>query len=238
MINILIPMAGEGRRFKEAGYNLPKPLVNVAGIPMIQRVIENIGIKGRYIFIVQKQHYTEYNLKSLLDSLAPNNVVIKIDNITQGAACSVLLAKELINTDSPLLIANSDQYVEWNPFEFINLASKHDGGILTFNDTSPKWSYVKTTVDRIAIEVAEKNPISNNATVGIYYWTQGKDYVKYAEEMISKNIRTNNEFYVCPVYNQAIQDGKSVVTYPVNKMWGLGTPEDLDAFLTHETHST
>jgi dTDP-glucose pyrophosphorylase len=238
MINILIPMAGEGRRFKEAGYDLPKPLVNVAGIPMIQRVIENIGIKGRYIFIVQKQHYTEYNLKSLLDSLAPNNVVIEIDNITQGAACSVLLAKELINTDSPLLIANSDQYVEWNPFEFINLASKHDGGILTFNDTSPKWSYVKTTVDRIAIEVAEKNPISNNATVGIYYWTQGKDYVKYAEEMISKNIRTNNEFYVCPVYNQAIQDGKSVVTYPVNKMWGLGTPEDLDAFLTHETHST
>jgi NDP-sugar pyrophosphorylase family protein len=231
-------MAGEGRRFKEAGYDLPKPLVNVAGIPMIQRVIENIGIKGRYIFIVQKQHYTEYNLKSLLDSLAPNNVVIEIDNITQGAACSVLLAKELINTDSPLLIANSDQYVEWNPFEFINLASKHDGGILTFNDTSPKWSYVKTTVDRIAIEVAEKNPISNNATVGIYYWTQGKDYVKYAEEMISKNIRTNNEFYVCPVYNQAIQDGKSVVTYPVNKMWGLGTPEDLDAFLTHETHST
>jgi dTDP-glucose pyrophosphorylase len=231
-------MAGEGRRFKEAGYDLPKPLVNVAGIPMIQRVIENIGIKGRYIFIVQKQHYTEYNLKSLLDSLAPNNVVIEIDNITQGAACSVLLAKELINTDSPLLIDNSDQYVEWNPFEFINLASKHDGGILTFNDTSPKWSYVKTTVDRIAIEVAEKNPISNNATVGIYYWTQGKDYVKYAEEMISKNIRTNNEFYVCPVYNQAIQDGKSVVTYPVNKMWGLGTPEDLDAFLTHETHST
>lgn len=231
-------MAGEGRRFKDAGYNLPKPLVDVAGMPMIQRVIENIGIKGQYIFIVQKQHCAEYNLKSLLDSLTPNNVVIEIDEITQGAACSVLLAKELINNDSPLLIANSDQYIEWNPLEFINLASKHHGGILTFNDTSPKWSYVKTTVDRIAVEVAEKNPISNTATVGIYFWTRGKDYVKYAEEMISKNIRTNNEFYVCPVYNQAIQDGKSIVTYPVNKMWGLGTPEDLTAFLTHETHRT
>ena len=238
MINILIPMAGEGKRFKDAGYINPKPLIDVVGKPMIQQVIENIQIKGRFIFIVQKQHSLQYNLKNLLNQLSPNSIVIELDEITQGAACSTLLATDFINNESPLLIANSDQLVDWNPYEFINLSSKHDGGILTFRDTSPKWSFVKTNENRIAIEVAEKNPISNNATVGIYYWSRGNDYVKYAQQMIDKNIRTNNEFYVCPVYNQAIQDGKSVVTYPVNKMWGLGTPEDLDAFIKYETNRT
>ena len=106
-----------------------------------------------------------------------------------------------------------------------------DGGILTFTNTHPKWSYVKIDSSENVIEVAEKKPISNIATVGIYYWKRGSDYVKYAEQMINKDIRVNNEFYVCPVFNQAIEDGKKIKIFNANNMWGLGTPEDLEYFI-------
>jgi hypothetical protein len=106
-----------------------------------------------------------------------------------------------------------------------------DGGILTFKATHPKWSYAQLGDDGFVSEVAEKKVISDNATVGLYYWRNGSEYVKYAEQMIAKNIRVNNEFYVCPVFNEAIQDGKKIKIKPVPGMWGIGTPEDLDYFL-------
>jgi dTDP-glucose pyrophosphorylase len=106
-----------------------------------------------------------------------------------------------------------------------------DGGIVTFEATHPKWSFAKIDESGLVTEVAEKNPISNIATVGYYYWKKGSDFVKYAEEMISENIRVNNEFYVCPVFNQAVKDIKKVITFNVDGMWGLGTPEDLKYYL-------
>ena len=159
-----------------------------------------------------------------------DELVIRPDRKSEKAT---LIAKESINNSSPLLICNSDQYVDWNPrevmYQFVN--TDVDGGILTFESSHPKWSYAKVGENGFVSEVAEKNPISTNATVGVYYWKHGSDYVKYAEEMIDKNIRVNNEFYVCPVYNQAIEDGKKIKIKEINKMWGLGTPEDLDTFL-------
>ena len=130
-------------------------------------------------------------------------------------------------------MANSDQYVEWDSNEALYefSASNADGGILSFKATHPKWSFAKTGEDGFVSEVAEKNPISDNATVGIYYWKHGSDYVRYANQMIDKNVRTNNEFYVCPVFNEAIQDGKKVRLKMIDKMWGIGTPEDLNYFL-------
>jgi dTDP-glucose pyrophosphorylase len=143
------------------------------------------------------------------------------------------LARDLINNDEPLLTVNSDQFVEWNSNEVLYSwsADSIDGGILTFKGTHPKWSFAKLDDNGFVSEVAEKNPISDNATVGIYYWKKGSDYVKYAEQMIDKNVRTNNEFYVCPVFNEAIQDGKKIKIKEIKKMWGLGTPEDLNYFL-------
>jgi HAD superfamily hydrolase (TIGR01509 family) len=232
-LNVLIPMAGAGSRFIEAGYTFPKPLIEVHGKPMIQVVVDNIGLDANYHFVVQKEHREKYNLDTMLNLIAPNCTVIEVDGLTEGAACTALLAKEFINNDNPLFFANSDQWVDWNPTQFMYHMQETDadGGILTFNATHPKWSYAKTDDDGIVIEVAEKNPISTNATVGYYYWKHGSDFVKYAEEMINKNIRVNNEFYVCPVYNQAIKDGKSVRISEAKEMWGLGTPEDLKYFL-------
>jgi beta-phosphoglucomutase-like phosphatase (HAD superfamily)/dTDP-glucose pyrophosphorylase len=234
-MNVLIPMAGAGTRFVNAGYTFPKPLIEVNGKPMIQVVVENLNIEANYTFIVQKEHYEKYSLQYLLNLIAPNCNIIEVDGLTEGAACTTLLAKEFINNDDPLVMANSDQFVEWNSNECLYAfnADGVDGGVLTFKSTHPKWSYARLGEDGFVSEVAEKKPISDNATVGIYFWKKGSDYVKYAEQMIEKNIRVNNEFYVCPVFNEAIQDGKKIRIKEIEKMWGIGTPEDLNYFLEH-----
>lgn len=232
-LNVLIPMAGAGSRFAEAGYTFPKPLIQVNDQPMIELVVENIGLDANYIFVVQKSHREKYNLDTLLNLIAPGCTIVETDGITEGAACTALLAKEFIDNDQPLFFANSDQYVEWNPVEFMYMMQERqcDGGIVTFKATHPKWSFAKMDEYGYVTEVAEKNPISDDATVGYYYWKNGSDFVKYAEQMIEKNIRVNNEFYVCPVFNQAIEDGKKIRTYEAKRMWGIGTPEDLEYYL-------
>lgn len=232
-LNVLIPMAGAGTRFAQAGYTFPKPLIEIHNKPMIQVVTDNLNIEANYIFLVQKEHYEKYNLQSVLNVLKPGCTIVQVDGLTEGAACTTLLAKEFINNDSPLVMANSDQFVEWdsNNVMYSFSADGIDGGILTFKATHPKWSYAKLDDNGFVTEVAEKKPISDNATVGIYYWKKGSDYVKYAEQMIEKNIRTNNEFYVCPVFNEAILDCKKIRIKKIEKMWGLGTPEDLNYFL-------
>ena len=233
-MNVLIPMAGAGSRFEQAGYTFPKPLIEVDGKPMIQVVVENLNIDAKHIFIVQKEHYEKFNLKYLLNLITDNNCeIVQVDGITEGAACTTLLAKQFIDNDEPLVMANSDQFLEWdsNEFMYSMVADNIDGGIVSFEATHPKWSFAKLGEDGFVTEVAEKKPISNIATVGVYYWSKGSDYVKYAEQMIDKDIRTNNEFYVCPVYNEAIGDDKKVKVFPIQKMWGLGTPEDLERYI-------
>ena len=232
-MNVLIPMAGAGSRFAAAGYTFPKPLIDVNGKPMIQMVVENLNIDANFVFVVQKEHREKYNLDTLLNLIAPNCKVVEVDGLTEGAACTALLAKEFIDSDAPLFFANSDQFVEWDSNEFFYKMNETDadGGIVTFKATHPKWSFAKIDDNGIVTEVAEKNPISDLATVGFYYWKHGSDFVKYAEQMISKNVRVNNEFYVCPVFNQAIEGGKIIRTFDVPKMWGTGTPEDLKYYL-------
>jgi len=235
-MNVLIPMAGAGSRFHQAGYTFPKPLIDVQGKPMIQVVVDNLNIEATYIYVVQKEHRAKYNLDTLLNLITPNCKIVEVDGITEGAACTTLLAKEYIDNDQPLVMANSDQFVEWDSNEFMYkmIEQKVDGGILTFKATHPKWSFAKVDEYGYVTEVAEKNPISDIATVGVYYWAKGSDYVKYAEQMIEKNIRTNNEFYTCPTFNEAIGDGKKIKTFNIDKMWGLGTKEDLNYYLENK----
>jgi len=232
-LNVLIPMAGAGSRFEAAGYTFPKPLIEVRKKPMIQVVVENLNIKANFIYVVQKSHREKYNLDALLSLITPGCEIVETEGMTEGAACTALLAKEHINWDAPLFFANSDQFVEWDSNEFMYKMNETnaDGGIVTFEATHPKWSFAKINKQGLVTEVAEKNPISNIATIGFYYWKNGSDFVKYAEQMINKNIRVNNEFYVCPVFNEAISDNKQIRTFNVNKMWGLGTPEDLKYYL-------
>ena len=232
-MNVLIPMAGHGSRFVQAGYSFPKPLIEVHGKPMIQVVVDNLAVEANFIFVVQKEHREKYNLDSMLNLITPGCKIVEVEGVTEGAACTTLLAKEFIDNNEPLVIANSDQFVEWNSLDFFYKMNEQnlDAGIVSFHATHPKWSYAKTDENGFVTEVAEKNPISNIATVGIYYWKHGSDYVRFAEQMIENNIRVNKEFYVCPVFNEAIKAGLKIKTFDVPKMWGLGTPEDLNYFL-------
>lgn len=232
-MNVLIPMAGAGSRFRNAGYTFPKPLIDVNGKPMIQVAVENLGLDANFIFVVQREHREKFHLENMLPLLAPNCKIVEVDSLTEGAACTALLAKEHIDNDAPLFFANSDQYVEWNPIQFMYdmQESEADGGIVTFKSTHPKCSFAKVGDDGVVTEVAEKNPISDNATVGYYYWRKGSDFVRYAEQMIERDIRVNDEFYVCPVYNEAIEDGKTIRIFEADEMWSLGSPEDLDFYL-------
>ena len=228
--NVLIPMAGLGSRFAEKGYSLPKPLIKIFGKPMIQHVVDSLGIDGHYIFLVQKAHRVKYHLDDVLDEIAPGCSIIEVDGLTEGAASTSLLAKDLVNNDTPLIIANSDQIVKWDAAVLQKALLIVDGVTATFEASDPKWSYVDWGVDRI-LKVAEKQVISRRANVGIYGWAKGSDYVKYAEQMIAKDIRTNGEFYIAPVYNEAIADGKRIVEYRVKEMHGVGTPEDMNEYI-------
>jgi len=235
-LNVLIPMAGEGSRFATAGYTFPKPLIDVKGKPMIQVVVENLNMDANFIFVVRKEHREKYNLDSLLKLIAPGCQIVETDGLTEGAACTALLAKDFIDNDAPLFFANSDQFVEWDSNEFMYKMNETnaDGGIVSFTATHPKWSFAKINENGLVTEVAEKNPISDIATVGYYWWKNGSDFVKYAEQMIDGDLRINNEFYVCPVFNEAIADKKEIRTFNTDGMWGLGTPEDLKYYLENK----
>jgi HAD superfamily hydrolase (TIGR01509 family) len=233
-MNVLIPMSGEGSRFKQAGYTFPKPLIEVNGKAMIQLVVENLGIEAHYVFVVRESHAAEYNLNSMFENIVDDFSIVRVENPTEGAACTSLLAQKYIDSPDPLVIANSDQFVESGISDGINyfIENDFDGGLLSFESSHPKWSYARVDKENNVFEVAEKKVISNKATVGIYFWKRGSDFVKYAHKMIQQNERVNNEFYICPVFNLAIKDGLRIGAFDVTGMWGLGTPEDLRTFLS------
>ena len=226
-------MAGEGKRFRDAGYSFPKPLIEVRGKMMIEWAIKCAPPQEgkHFIFLVRPGFPWENVLSKLVDSFD----IIEVQEETGGAACTCLLAKMFIDNDTGLFIMNSDQYVEWlSGLFWADIESgDYDGAILTFKSAHPKWSYARIKEDPefpVVMEVAEKNPISRDATCGIYYFKKGSDFVRGAEHMIIENKRFNGEFYVCPVYNELISDGKFIMPFQVTKMVGLGTPEDVDTF--------
>jgi NDP-sugar pyrophosphorylase family protein len=244
MLNIVIPMAGAGSRFASKGYLQPKPLIPINGMPMIQVVINNLRpeCSHRFIFICQEKHVREYQLDRLLPAWAPGCQIIGLDGLTQGAACTVLAARDLINTEDELMIANSDQYVDVDINIYLEKMRQDnlEGLIMTMAADDPKWSFVGLNHEHLVTRVVEKEVISNEATVGIYNFRQGKDFVSSADRMIEKDLRVNNEFYVAPVYNELIENNKRIGIYNIGKeadgMYGLGIPVDLELFLTLPIH--
>lgn len=236
MINIVVPMAGEGKRFREAGYKVPKPFINVKGKTMLEWSLESLYMKdARFILIARSLHLLGY--EKIMESIQKRYpcVIVLIDKFTEGMASSVLLASEHINNEDPLLIGACDQTVDVPMEEFIEDARKWNlsGSLMTFYATHPKWSYAKVNEQGFVLETKEKSPISTHANVGLYYFARGRDFVRCASHMIEKNDRTNNEFYVAPVYNYMVQEGLLIGIYEIKEshMHGLGTPEDVKEFL-------
>ncbi len=238
MINIVIPMAGQGSRFVNAGYKTPKPFIEVNNVTLIELVLKNLKIEGaHYILLARSEHLESQTaaVRRIKDNF--NVTFIPVDKLTEGAACTVLHARKLINNDTPLLLANSDQYVDFTVGDYISDCQKRnlDGSILTFIDETldPKWSFAKLNSENLVEEVREKKAISKYATVGLYYFTCGRYFVDAAIDMIANNDRTNGEFYTCPTYNYCINNGQNIGIYNIDSkaMHGLGTPDDLNQFI-------
>lgn len=242
MINIVVPMAGHGSRFSKAGYKDPKPLIPVNGKPMIELVIDNLKPlkEHRFIFICQAEHLNKYPLRGLLQTKAPGCKVIEVSQVTEGAACTVLLAKDLINNQDQLMIANCDQYIDIDINNYLAILDDRstDGLIMTMKAYDNKWSFIKLNENNEITLVVEKEVVSDEATVGIYNYQQGSEFVRAAEKMIAKNLRVNNEFYIAPAYNEMIEEGKRIQYFNIGSlrsgMHGLGTPEDLTLFLENK----
>jgi NDP-sugar pyrophosphorylase family protein len=232
-MNIVIPMAGNGSRFSNAGYSLPKPLIMLNGVPMIARAIDSLGIQGRYHFIVRNNEFLEDTLEAI-HTICEHPIIIAIAEVSAGAAASALLFREYIDNDDELVIANCDQIMNWNSNAALSTFRKYDGAVVTIHSTDQKHSYVKLGADGVATVFAEKIVISDTALTGIHYWKHGKSFVRTASKMIADNDRASNgEFYIAPTYNYMIAENKSIGIYPVsdNEFYPVGTPNDLERYL-------
>jgi NDP-sugar pyrophosphorylase family protein len=241
MLNIVLPIAGRGSRFATAGYAQPKPLIPVHGEPMIAAVVRNVRPTRphRFIFVALAEHLEHGGMRTALTVAAPGCLIVPVERVTEGAACTVLLAREHIDTSDPLMLANSDQWVDLDIDDYLSTIERQraDGLIMTMKADDPKWSFVGLDRSNLVTRVVEKEVISHEATVGIYNFRRGSDFVRAADRMIARNLRVNNEFYVAPVYNELIEDGARIAIYNVGRegagMYGLGIPSDLEQFLSN-----
>ncbi|MBP5107671.1 glycosyltransferase family 2 protein, partial [Pseudomonas protegens] len=239
MLQIIVPMAGAGSRFAVAGYKDPKPLIPVHGVPMIKVVIDNLTPQRdhKFIFICQAAHVEAYGLREKLSTWAPGCKIVELNGVTEGAACTVHAAKALIDNEHPVMIANSDQFVDLDIDDYLAAmdAAAADGIIMTMKADDPKWSFVGFNETGTINRVVEKEVISDEATVGIYNFRSGRQLISAIEQMFEKDLRVNGEFYVAPAYNEIIDQGARVIHYTVGSeghgMYGLGIPTDLDYFL-------
>lgn len=223
-MNVVIPMAGAGSRFVAAGYSIPKPFIPIKGRSMIEHVLDNLEVPGaKYYLMCRLEHLAHLQNTNL--PYRSDVAFIPVQRPTEGAACTVLHAETFIDSDEPLLIANSDQYVRYDKEAWLRFLNESEAGIMTFPSTESKWSYAREENGRV-VEVAEKRPISNWATVGVYSFRRGSDWVRGANRMIQADKRVRGEFYVCPVFNELTEE-LFVRTFPVTEMFGIGTPEDL-----------
>jgi NDP-sugar pyrophosphorylase family protein len=234
-------MGGEGKRFSERGHTFPKPLIEIGGKPMIEVVVHNLRPTEvhEFIFICRQNHLDNFALGEVLNLVAPGCRIIGMNNPTAGALCSVLLAMEHMSPGEELLVANADQFVEASIDDFLRAARQGpwDGYLMTFPATHPKWSFAKIEDDHV-VAVAEKRPISRNATAGLYYFRSASDFVSAAERMLLKKATVGGEFYVAPVYNELILMGKRIGIYAIKReaMHGLGVPEDVEIFAETQSH--
>ncbi len=232
--NLLLPIAGRAQRFLDAGYNMPKPLIMSKNRHIIDWSMSSVELSDcNIIFAVRLEHINNFSIDAILKKKYGEDInIVVVDRVTDGSVSTCLLAKEYIDNDLPLIIYTPDVYFE-NKFDPTEISKDLDGFILTFKANSAAHSYVELDSSGLALRTAEKEVISQNAAVGVYYYKTGKSFVKYAEEMISKNIRTKGEFYICPMYNMMIRDGLKVGIKQVKKMHVLGTPAELEFFVEH-----
>ncbi|ABQ03385.1 glycosyltransferase family 2 protein [Flavobacterium johnsoniae] len=219
MLKIIIPLAGSSEIFHKAGFPYPKPLVEIKGKPMIEWVIEktsSITIPNQIVFVIKDEDATKYHLDNTLKLLSPNCEIVKIKNETKGGLCSVLMTIDKIDNDDSILILNSDQIIQKDLSEFNSywLDKKADVGVVTFKSVHPRWSYILTDGENV-IQTAEKNPISNRAIAGYYYFNSAKLFFECAFQTIINDVQSDGMFFISPVINEFILRNKKVNFYEI-----------------------
>ena len=236
-MNIIIPMAGLGSRFKIEGFDTPKPLIQVAGKTLVEHSIDSLNINGRYIFITRKYENENHNLllSQKLKDIKPDSIEIKIDNPTRGCVETCLKAIDIINNETPLIITNCDQKLEWDSELFLNFINTEnvDGSVVIFNSDNPKNSFAEIDEDNNILRLVEKNPISNHALIGLHYWKSGKDFIESSQDLLLNfEFDGKKECYISETYNYLIKQNKKIKSFkiPNNEFIALGTPYDLSIY--------
>jgi dTDP-glucose pyrophosphorylase len=234
-MKIVMPMAGLGSRFASVGITVPKPLIVVRDKPLVKWATDSLrSIDSRdMIFVVRKEHVISHKIDTALKHLYDKATIIVIDKPTDGAACTVLKAKDSINSEEGLLILDCDIHFRSVQFEQMihNVPPGTKGILPVFPAEGDKWSFSKVDENWIVKEMAEKKRISNYGNIGAYFFTHGQDFVATAEKLIKENRRSNNEFYIAPIYQELISSGQKIMAVPVDKFWNLGTPDDVKTFI-------
>lgn len=225
MTNIIILAAGAGKRFSDAGYKIPKPAIDIDGLPMIIHAAKSVTVDGTYIFITQKSH----NLKEVIFNNFANPTILELDSVTEGPAATALLATDHIDNDKDLFIVNCDQILKYEINKFRVIAGSSDGVLGLYPVSGDRWSFAKVE-NGLVQEVAEKKRISEYGLVGLHYWKKGSDFVKYAKQMVDSQDAVNGEYYIAPTYQYAIDDGKIIRPFVVDQFWEVGVPESLQSY--------
>ncbi len=233
-MKVVVPMAGRGSRLAAEGITTPKPLLPVAGRPMLAWALESlVGLSySEMIFVALKAHDRDHHLQDALRPLVTGEPsVILLDDVTEGQLCTVLAARELINTNEDLLIASSDTYVVSDLGEAIAKRDDKCRGLISVaNVPGDQWSFARTDERGHVVEVAEKVRISDHASTGLYYFSSGREFVEVAAEIVYQGQKTRGEYYVIPVYQKYIAQGWWVGISKAAEMWDMGTPGALMQF--------
>jgi dTDP-glucose pyrophosphorylase len=237
-MNVLVLMAGKDDAFREAGYQYPKNLIEIDGLPLIERVLGGLSSLlaegARLVVCVRGEENRRHHTATVVRLLVPAAEVVEIQGPTAGAACTALLAVDHIDNDEPLLIVNGDQILNADVGAIIRgfRDRRLDGGIIVFEAVHPRWSYVRLGAGGYVVEAAEKRPISNLATAGAYYFARGRDFVRSATESIKKDAHVNGVFYVCPTYNEMILTQARVGVHSIARdaYISLATPDGVRAY--------
>lgn len=235
-MNIVIPMAGGDALFRQHGFPFPKPVIEIAGRPLVEHAFDCLSRirDARFIFVIRKDDDLRFHLREVLQLMAPDSVVLRADGETAGAACTALLAVEYIDNDEELVIANSDQILDIDLDAAIGefRARGLDAGTLVFDSVHPRWSFVKTDAEGFVVEAAEKRPISRNATAGFYYFRQGRFFVEAAQNLIRKDASVNGGYFVCPTFNEMILRQKriGVIGIERERYVSLATPQAVEEY--------
>ena len=232
-----MPMAGEGSRFAKAGWTTPKPLIELQGVPLFQRAIGSVAIDGvdmKYSLIVRQEHIDNQHIDVLIKELLPEARVFSVLKTTRGAVETCLVAEEAIDDEDAVVVMDCD--LEFRSTRYNELVSdalsvsadQADGGALvSFESNNPRYSYAQIDADGRVLRTAEKEPISNHALCGAYFFGSGKDFKRIAHQLLEDGTRGKAEFYVSLLYNYLLEEGRTVRLASMEEYYSYGTPEEL-----------